>query len=202
MDRSDSTSDGQLVQLELIVAAGLILVAMVWDISRRLGVWASLTTISLLDLALGLVAAIPPLLTVLLLELELDDYVPGLRGLRHNIHRVLMPLIGRIRWPEALLLSALAGMSEEIFFRGVLQREVGIVLASVIFGLCHALSLAYVVWAIVVGCYLGWLAQWEGHFWVPIIAHTVVDLVGLWYISRVMGPRLAGGRPAPPADPA
>lgn len=176
-----------------MVAAGLLSVSMVWDVGRGLGLWTALTTVSVGDLFLGLAAAIPPLLIILLLELNLDWYVPGLPELRHSIHTVLLPLMGRIRLSEAVLIAALAGVSEEVFFRGVLQREVGIVAASLIFGLCHALNAAYVIWAILVGAYLGWLAQWEGHFWVPIIAHATVDLVGLWYISRVMRPRLTSG---------
>ena len=125
MTISNSTTDGQLLQLELIVAAGLLSVSMAWDVGRGLGLWAALTTVSVGDIFLGLVAALPPLLIILLLELGLDRYIPGLEGLRHNIHTVLIPLVGRIRLPEAILVAALAGVSEEIFFRGVLQREVG-----------------------------------------------------------------------------
>ncbi len=193
MNVSNSTADGQLLRLELLIAAGLLSVSMVWDVGRGLGLWAALTTVSFGDIALGLCAGLPPLLLIVALELNLDQYLPGLKDVRHNIHTVLMPLVEHIRLSEMILLALLAGVSEEVFFRGILQREVGVVLASVLFGLCHALSTSYVVWAILVGGYFGWLAQWEGHFWVPIIAHATVDLVGLWYISRVMGPRLASG---------
>jgi len=184
------TAHRRLLKLELVVAAGLLAVAMGWDVWRQLGLWASLTTWSLADVSLGMLAAMPPLLVIVLLELRVDRYMPGLQGLRQSIHLVLAPLVGRIRFAEALAISALAGVSEEVFFRGVLQREIGVLLASVIFGLFHAISLPYVLWAAAMGGYLGWLAQWHGNLSVPIVAHTMIDIVGLLYIRHVVAPRL------------
>jgi len=184
------TAHRRLLKLELVVAAGLLAVAMGWDVWRQLGLWASLTTWSLADVSLGMLAAMPPLLVIVLLELRVDRYMPGLQGLRQSIHLVLAPLVGRIRFAEALAISALAGVSEEVFFRGVLQREIGVLLASVIFGLFHAISPPYVLWAAAMGGYLGWLAQWHGNLSVPIVAHTMIDIVGLLYIRHVVAPRL------------
>jgi len=186
----ESTANSRLLKLELVVAAGLLAMAMGWDAWRQLGLQASLTTWSLADVSLGMLAAMPPLLVIALLELRVDRYMPGLQGLRQSIHLVLAPLVGRIRFAEALAISALAGVSEEVFFRGVLQREIGVLLASVIFGLFHAISLPYVLWAAAMGGYLGWLVQWHGNLSVPIVAHTMIDIVGLLYIRHVVAPRL------------
>jgi membrane protease YdiL (CAAX protease family) len=183
----------RLFKLELEAEAGLLAAAAGWDAWRQLGLRASLTAWSLADVSLGMIAAVPPLLLIPLLEWRVDRYMPGLRGLRQSIHLVLAPLVGRLRWAEVLVLSALAGVSEEVFFRGVLQREIGVILASVIFGLFHAVSLPYVLWAAAVGSYLGWLAQWHGNLSVPIVAHTMIDIAGLWYIRHVVAPRLESG---------
>ena len=188
--KHDSMANIRLLKLEVVVAAGLLIVAMGWDAWRQLGLRASLTAWSLADVSLGVLAAMPPLLIIPLLEWRVDRYIPGLRGLRQSIQLVFAPLVGRIRFAEILALSALAGISEEMFFRGVLQREAGVVLASVIFGLCHAVSLPYVLWATAMGGYLGWLAQWHGHLSVPIVAHTMIDIAGLFYIRHVVVPRL------------
>jgi hypothetical protein len=102
---------------------------------------------------------------------------------------LLAGLLGHLRWWEMVALSCLAGLSEEVFFRGILQPEIGLALASLVFGLLHAISLPYVVWATLMGGYLGCLLQLTQHLWVPIITHTLVDLVGLWYIRLVAARR-------------
>ena len=181
----------RLLKLELGIAAALLVVAVLWDAWRPLGLWQALRW-STSHVLFGLLAAVPPpLLMILLLESQLGARLPGVREVRQNISAVLVPLVGHVRFAEALALSCLAGLSEEVFFRGVLQREIGIGFASVIFGLLHALSLPYVLWATVVGGYLGWLAQWSGNLWLPIVTHTVVDLIGLWYIRHVIAPGAA-----------
>jgi hypothetical protein len=189
----ESTANSRLLKLELVVAAGLLAVAMGWNAWRQLDLQTSLTTWSLADVSLGILAAMPPLLVIPLLEWRVDRYMPGLRGLRQSIHLVLAPLVGRMRFAEVLAISALAGVSEEVFFRGVLQREIGVILASVVFGLFHAVSLPYVLWAAAVGGYLGCLAQWHGNLSAPIVAHTMIDIVGLLYIRHVVAPRLESG---------
>ena len=193
MASRESTASSRLLKLELVVAAGLLAVAMGWDAWRQLDLQASLTTWSLADVSLGLLAAMPPLLVIPLLEWRVDRYMPGLQGLRQSIHLVLAPLVGRMRLAEVLAISALAGVSEEVFFRGVLQREIGVILASLIFGLFHAVSLPYVLWAAAVGGYLGCVAQWHGNLSAPIVAHTMIDTVGLLYIRHVVVPRLESG---------
>jgi membrane protease YdiL (CAAX protease family) len=189
----ESTAHSRLLKLELVVATGLLAVAIGWDAWRQLDLLASLTTWSLADVSLGMLAAMPPLLVIPLLEWRVDRHMPGLRGLRQSIHLVLAPLVGRMCLAEVLAISALAGVSEEVFFRGVLQREIGVLLASLIFGLFHAVSLPYVLWAAAVGGYLGCLAQWHGNLSVPIVVHTMIDFVGLLYIRHVVVPRLESG---------
>jgi uncharacterized protein len=186
----ESAESSRLLKLELVAAASLLAVAMGWDAWRQLGLRASLTAWSLADVSLGMLAAMPPLLVIPLLEWRVDRYMPGLRGLRQSIDLVLAPLVGRMRFVEALAISALAGVSEEVFFRGVLQREIGVILASLIFGLFHAVSLPYVLWAAAVGGYLGYWAQWHGNLNAPIVAHTMIDIVGLLYIRHVVAARL------------
>ena len=111
MASRESTASSRLLKLELVVAAGLLAVAMGWDAWRQLDLQASLTTWSLADVSLGLLAAMPPLLVIPLLEWRVDRYMPGLQGLRQSIHLVLAPLVGRMRLAEVLAISALAAIS-------------------------------------------------------------------------------------------
>src|SRR5947199_8647906 len=78
-----------------------------------------------------------------------------LRGLRRawdSLETDLGPSLG-VR--EVLVLALCSAISEEVLFRGVVQREVGIVAASAIFGLLHPLGFAYVLWSATSGAGLG-----------------------------------------------
>jgi membrane protease YdiL (CAAX protease family) len=176
------------LQLELLVAGFLLTVAGGWELWRHIGLWQALHW-SFWCLPWSVLAALPPLLTILALESPLRRHVRWLREFREQVLPLLATFLGRLQWPEMVALSGLAGFSEEVFFRGILQPEIGLGPASLIFGLLHAVSLPYMVWATLMGGYLGWLLQLTQNLWVPIITHTLIDLVGLWYIRLVAVPR-------------
>jgi len=67
---------------------------------------------------------------------------------------------------QLLVISALAGIGEEALFRGVVQAAIGqwsglpwlgLLVASVLFGLAHMITATYAVVAALIGAYLGWL---------------------------------------------
>lgn len=92
-----------------------------------------------------------------------------------------------------LLVSALAGLCEEALFRGLFQvlitehggAVVGLFAASILFGLAHAVSLAYAVAATIIGVYLGLLFLITGSLTAPIVCHGVYDFIALLWLSRV-----------------
>ncbi|HEU5303337.1 MAG TPA: CPBP family intramembrane glutamic endopeptidase [Gemmatimonadales bacterium] len=104
----------------------------------------------------------------------------------------LGPLLAGCSVLQLALLAALAGVAEEILFRGVVQAglvrvvsvPVGLVAASVLFGLAHFASRAYAALATVLGVYLGALFLLQGNLLVPIIAHALYDFVALNYLVR------------------
>ena len=78
-------------------------------------------------------------------------------------------------------LSIAAGVSEEIFFRGMLQSRIGIVLTTALFVLGH---MVYGAPLMLVGISLlsliyGALVRWRGNVVSAIAAHTVFDAVQL-----------------------
>src|SRR5213596_2379841 len=96
-------------------------------------------------------------------------------------------------WPslgvrEVLVLALCSAISEEVLFRGVLQREVGIVAASAIFGLLHPLGIAYVLWAATAGAGLGGLFALTGSLAAPVAAHGMYNLLALVYLRRRSNP--------------
>lgn len=89
-----------------------------------------------------------------------------------------------------VLLSALAGLGEELLFRGVLQAWLAgmtgpwtaVVLGGVVFGLAHYLSRAYFVLATCMGLYLGALYQLSGNLLLPVLVHALYDAIAIAYL--------------------
>jgi membrane protease YdiL (CAAX protease family) len=94
---------------------------------------------------------------------------------------------------ELALISALAGIGEEMLFRGVIQDALstwigslaGVVLASVLFGLMHPITPAYVVLAALMGAFLGWIFLLTENLLPVIITHGLYDFLALAYLTRV-----------------
>lgn len=93
-------------------------------------------------------------------------------------------------WFHILMIAMIAAVSEELFFRGVLQDWLGIWLTSVIFVLLHTRYLkkwllVAVVFAISVG--FGVLTEYSGDLAPAVIAHGLVDFVlGLYIKNRAV----------------
>ena len=91
---------------------------------------------------------------------------------------------------DLVLVSIFSGVGEEAFFRGALQPEVGIVVASVIFGLVHVgpdrRYLVWMVWAICAGFLFGWLYEASGGILAPVMAHVLHNAATflIWKRSR------------------
>ena len=92
---------------------------------------------------------------------------------------------------QLAMVALLAGVGEELLFRGVLQTKlitwttplIGLALASFFFGLAHALSKMYFAFAVAVGAFLGWLALYNHDLIAPMVAHALYDFVALLYLT-------------------
>jgi membrane protease YdiL (CAAX protease family) len=101
-------------------------------------------------------------------------------------------LVAALSVSELALLAALAGISEEVLFRGVVQVGLARVLpepgalliASVLFGLAHFATKAYAILAGIMGLYLGALFLAQGSLLAPIITHALYDFIALIYVAR------------------
>lgn len=186
--------DEALIGLLLIVLSGF------WALVREIPLRAAFS-ISAESLLLGLVAGGLPLLGVPLLEWRPAQGFPPVRALRRDLRDKLVPTLGRLSATERTGLAVIAAVSEEVFFRGVLQVEVGWILAGVFFGALHPLSLGYIGWATGVGWYLGLLYQESGSLVAPILAHFLLDVGGLWWLRRFyLRQQYAPGGPGPMGD--
>src|SRR5947209_2408249 len=168
-----------LVRLELVASAVLLGVAALWSAVRGLELAAALRPS---PEALGLAVSLP------LVTAPWAHRMLLLRGLRRawdSLETDLGPSLG-VR--EVLVLALCSAVSEEVSFRGVLQREVGIVAASAVFGLLHPLGIAYVLWAATAGAGLGALFVLTGSLAAPIAAHGIYNLLALIYLRRRSNP--------------
>jgi membrane protease YdiL (CAAX protease family) len=105
------------------------------------------------------------------------------------IHELFVPIFSRVSNSNLLLISLLPGLGEEILFRGVLQAEVGLIGASLIFGFLHSgfsrRLLPYGLWATLVGFLLGLLYLFTGSIWGSIATHAIVNALGVIWIKRL-----------------
>ena len=114
-----------------------------------------------------------------------------------EIHDLLVkgfgPYLNECRFIDLVLLATLAGVCEEIVFRGFLQPWIGgwnfwggLLLANIVFGLMHMVTPMYAILAFAIGCYLS-LLQWftpAENLLAPITAHGVYDLIALIFVVR------------------
>jgi len=145
------------------------------------------------DVTAGLAATVP-LLVVFWLCLRLP--IRALRELLRIVEELLVPLVQHARVVELAVICALAGLGEELLFRGVIQNAlagwlggpwggwIGWLLAAALFGAAHAITRTYALLAGLIGLYLGWLWIMTGSLLVPILAHGLYDFAALVYLTR------------------
>jgi membrane protease YdiL (CAAX protease family) len=89
-------------------------------------------------------------------------------------------------------LALVAGVSEEVLFRGVIQPGLSrwlplgaaLIVTSLMFGLVHFASRTYAIFAALMGVYLGALFQLAENLFAPIIAHALYNFVALVWVAR------------------
>jgi membrane protease YdiL (CAAX protease family) len=133
-----------------------------------------------------------PMLAVFLLG---NRYPLGpLRKIKHFLIDALGPSLIACRWYDLLLVAAVAGLGEELLFRGVLHPLTGLFWSNVLFGLAHCVTPTYALLAGLLGGYLGWLLAVSGNLLAPIIAHGLYDFLAFLVVAREC-------RHAPPTSP-
>ncbi len=116
--------------------------------------------------------------------------VGPLRSIKKFTDTVIRPLMSSCTLVDLFGISVLAGVGEEMLFRGLMQDlfaswmplASALALASVLFGLMHAVTATYAVLAAVIGVYLGAVYVWTDNLLAPMIAHGLYDFVVLLYL--------------------
>ncbi|MEQ1557475.1 MAG: CPBP family intramembrane glutamic endopeptidase [Methyloglobulus sp.] len=170
--------------------SGLILVAIILGWVAGINPFATLHY-SESAILYGVLGTIPLFLLFLILERITADSVVTIRRF---LLESLGPALHRYHWSDLFILAAIAGISEEILFRGVLQPwlesawgiTAGLIASNVIFGLVHAVTPLYAVLATVVGIYLGLALDIGGdrNLLIPIIIHGLYDFLAFLALLR------------------
>lgn len=136
----------------------------------------------------GVAAAVP---LVVILWLMVHFPWGPLRDLLRVVDELVVTMFEGASLFELAMISLMAGIGEELLFRGVVQAAftqwtasegAAVLAAGVIFGMIHSVTRTYAVLASLVGIYLGWLWLATGNVLAPIATHAVYDFVALWYL--------------------
>lgn len=149
--------------------------------------WRPMIRGSAAEVGLGILAGLGLVALHLVFLLPGGERNPLYRTIYRPLREALEPTLRSTGLAEILLLAGASGIGEELFFRGWLQSETGIVVASLLFGAAHVWSreaLPYGLYAAGMGLVLGGLFAHTGPgLWAPTLAHVVNNLVGLLALS-------------------
>jgi len=134
------------------------------------------------DIVIGTLGALIPLALFVFLLSEKVNNTPLLGSLKKTIINDIRVMFLDCRLIDLCFISVFASVGEELLFRGVIQVKLGIIGASIIFGLLHFITPAYFIIATIMGFYLGLLFQYYESLLIPIQLHFVYDLGALIYL--------------------
>ncbi|WP_305909977.1 CPBP family intramembrane glutamic endopeptidase [Methylomarinum sp. Ch1-1] len=139
----------------------------------------------------GLLGTLP--LFVLFVAMQ-QLQIESVQRVRKLLLETLGPAMHGYGWADLFVLAAIAGLSEEVLFRGVLQpwmeagwgMNAGLLFSNIIFGLVHAVTPLYAALATLVGIYLGVFLDYGGerNLLTPVIIHTLYDFLAFLVIMR------------------
>ena len=194
-----STSAQNFVKLAVIVEGGLFFLGLFfcWLLGLDTTDLFEISADALWrDFGIALLSVLP--LVGVLLLLTHATWKP-IRRNRRLVNVVMTRSLSQLSRLEVLLICILAGLGEEFFFRICVQGGfwelglwlgippeyaslVAIGLAGLLFGLAHAVTFVYFVFATFFGIFFGLLWSLTGSLLVPVIAHSVYDFIAVTYL--------------------
>ncbi|MDD2767606.1 MAG: CPBP family intramembrane metalloprotease [Methylococcus sp.] len=140
---------------------------------------------------------------VLLFHLIYKSGAAGLYEIRRALIEKLGPFLAACGVGELLYLGFLAGITEEVLFRGFFQPWFeanwgwlgGLVFSNLVFALVHWVSPLYALLAGLTGVYLGLSLDSAGerNLLVPILIHSLYDVVAFLAVAMSYRTGSAGG---------
>jgi hypothetical protein len=177
-----------LVLLTILFEGGLVVLALVlgWIFAQPpLGHFAFLGA----GLLAGLVATLPMIVAYVIVS---HWPIGPFRKIKEFTDLHIRPLFRPCTIVDLVGISCLAGLGEEMLFRGFLQDVLieryhvpwwaALGIASIVFGVLHPVTFTYIVVVAMMGLYLGWLYLATGNLLAPMVAHAAYDFFALVYM--------------------
>jgi uncharacterized protein len=168
----------------------VLLIASIWIYFAKIDL-RPILVFNVKALVMGiLAAALITLLNFVIMHLakKYGDKIYLLKSMNDLIHKQMLPLIGHLNFFDSILIAATSGLCEEVFFRGVLQNQCGIVPSACAFGLAHLPRIyyfPYALWATYVGLLMSFLVTYTGSLYSPMIAHALINFASINVLRRM-----------------
>lgn len=171
----------RLLGLTLITEGVALALALLLSVLFKARIWP-LTEYPLRDILMGTFWTALPLGLFFFILSDRAEKIPFLTSLRKTMLTDVKRIFQDTHLIDLALISLLAGFCEELLFRGVIQAKLGLIAASVIFGLFHFVTPIYAVIATILGLYIGGLAHIYNSLLIPIQVHILYDFGALAYL--------------------
>lgn len=114
-----------------------------------------------------------------------------LKQIEITITNFVHTILGNCSVIHFAIISIVAGVCEELLFRGFLQgffsQKLGllpsIILTNLAFGLMHPVSYLYSLITFIAGCYFSMVLHFEKNLFVLMVTHSLYDFIALCYIK-------------------
>lgn len=120
----------------------------------------------------------------------------GFARIARVLDESMLPMFRKLGWIDLAIVAAFAGWGEELLFRAIVQDALveslgvvgGVALASLAFGLVHAVTPTYFVAATSIGAYLGVLRIATDGLWAPVLVHALYDFLAFVHLVKLNWP--------------
>ena len=164
----------------------VLLIALVWGYLRKIFWWQQLKFDSSLFLGVG-VAAVFIILSCIMYLFRKSLKFTNMEWMIENMY---LPIFGHLKIWQLLILSVLSGFCEEVFFRGVIFKEWGIIISCILFGILHTGKKELLfsgIWITLMGAILCLLYSHTNNLSVTITAHFLNNLatfIAIYFIYK------------------
>ncbi len=191
-DAEEFLSRDEVMRMSLIVEGGMGAFSLVigYYLSIPFAKSIHLNPLQFPELGIGAAAAIVGALVALGAQRIPMAFA---RRLKADSHKIATRLLCQCTLPDLIGISLLAGVGEELLFRGLFQQGLAMVIpdpwvvtgiVAVLFGLLHSLSIPYILAAAIASVGLSALLIFTGDLVTCMVCHAVYDLILLLILVR------------------
>ncbi len=184
---SSGLSTKTLVWLSMAMEIPLFLIGIFWMQKQGI-IFSQSLQLSLYSLIWGaIIGLIGALLTIV--GLSFSSKLPFLVPWRDWFVKTLSPFLGKTNMFALIIVAVLAGIGEEVFFRGALQPVIGIFPTALIFAVVHIgmprrEAIPFFIYVFLYGISFCILRNFGFSLFSLIIAHSLIDTIVSIFITR------------------